>query len=70
MKKPKQPPIDIDNPFKQKINVIKVGEIEIHSSTEKMPMLIKYMQKLIEDYETYNNLKTIDKIRKGVGGIG
>jgi len=54
----------------KKINMVRVGEIELHSSTESLKSLVKHTRRLIKSYDTYTKLNVMDKVRRGVGGIG
>lgn len=60
---------DIPDSIKQ-INAVKVGEIEIHSSTAGLDKVVKSMRGLIKDYDEYCNLRIMDKLKRGIGGIG
>ena len=60
---------DIADGVKQ-FNVVKVGELEIHSSTAGLDKVVKSMRGLIKDYDEYCNLRIMDKLKRGIGGIG
>ena len=54
----------------KRFNVVKVGDIEIHSSTAGLDKVVKSIRGLIKDYDEYNNLRIMDKLKRGIGGIG
>jgi len=54
----------------KQINIVKVGEFEIHSSTAGLDKVVKSMGGWIKDYNEYSKLSTLDKLKRGIGGIG
>jgi hypothetical protein len=54
----------------KQINAVRIGELEIHSSTAGLDKVVKSMRGLIKDYDEYCNLRIMDRLKRGVGGIG